>query len=177
MIRTMIRKLCLILYYGFATYLPDSYAPVVGKISNKIRVFLVKRIFKKCGKISTINRKAYFGNGTDVEIGDYSGIGANCILPNNIKMGKYIMMAPNVHIFSGNHRFSRLDIPMCQQGNDEKKEVVIEDDCWIGAHVLITPGRKILKGSIIAAGAVLTKDFPEYSIVGGNPAKLLRTRK
>lgn len=177
MIRAMIRKCCLILYYGFATYLPDSYAPVVGKISNKIRVFLVKRIFKKCGKISTINRNAYFGNGAEIEMGDYSGIGANCVLPNNIKMGKYIMMAPNVRVLGGNHRFDRTDIPMCEQGVEEAKQTIIKDDCWIGVHAIITSGRVVSKGSIIAAGAVLTKDFPEYSIVGGNPARLIKSRK
>ena len=68
------RNIYLLLYYGFARYLPSSYAPVVGKPSNAIRIFLVKRIFKSCGKISTIDRLAYFGNGKDLEIGDYSGI-------------------------------------------------------------------------------------------------------
>lgn len=173
----MKRKICLILYYGFATYLPDSYTPIVGKMSNWLRVFLVKRIFKKCGKIITVNRKAYFGNGSDVEVGDYSGIGANCVLPNNIKMGNHIMMAPNVHILGANHKFDRTDIPMGLQGNAEAKVTIIKDDCWVGAHAIITSGRVVSKGSIIAAGAVLTKDFPEYSVVGGNPAKLIKSRK
>lgn len=52
------RNIYLLLYYGFARYLPSSYAPVVGKPSNAIRIFLVKRIFKSCGKISTIDRLA-----------------------------------------------------------------------------------------------------------------------
>lgn len=51
------------------------------KISNAIRIGLVKHIFKKCGKITTINRLAYFGSGRDIEIGDYSGIGAKCVIP------------------------------------------------------------------------------------------------
>lgn len=53
---------------------------------------------------------------------------------------------------------------------------VIEDDCWIGARVIMTPGRIIRKGTIVATGAVVTKDFEAYSIIGGNPAKLIRTR-
>lgn len=57
------RIICLLFYYGFAQYLPDSYLPIVGKISNAIRIGLVKHIFKKCGKITTINRLAYFGSG------------------------------------------------------------------------------------------------------------------
>ncbi len=65
------RNIYLLLYYGFARYLPSSYAPVVGKPSNAIRIFLVKRIFKSRGKISTIDCLAYFGNRKDLEIGDF----------------------------------------------------------------------------------------------------------
>lgn len=47
---------------------------------------------------------------------------------------------------------------------------------WIGGHVIINAGRRIRKGTIVAAGSVVTKDFPEYSIIGGNPAKLIKSR-
>lgn len=66
---------------------------------------------------------------------------------------------------------------MCFQGRVECKTTIIEDDVWIGRDVKMTPGRHIEKGTIIGMGSVLTKDFPEYSIVGGNPAKLIRYRK
>lgn len=56
-------------------------------------------------------------------------------------------------------------------------KTTIEDDCWIEPHVIMTPGRHIKKGSIIAAGSVLTKDFEEYSIVGGNPARIKKGNK
>ena len=87
------------------------------------------------------------------------------------------MMGPNVYILAQNHRFDRLDIPMCQQGHTPKATTVIEDDVWIGRDVLMTPGRTIKTGSIIAGGCVLCKDFPEYSIVGGNPSRLIKSRK
>ena len=86
-------------------------------------------------------------------------------------------MGPNCCILPHNHKFDRLDIPMCKQGFSEKKQTVIEDDVWIGRNVIMTPGRKISRGSIIGVGCILTKDFPEYSIVGGNPGKLIRNRK
>ena len=73
--------LCLAIYYGIATHLPDSYSMFFGKISNKVRIFLCKRIFKKCGNIRTINRKVHFGFGINVEMGDESGIGANTHIP------------------------------------------------------------------------------------------------
>lgn len=58
----------------------------------------------------------------------------------------------------------------------EDPQTVIEDDCWIGTRVIMTPGRKIGKGSILAAGAIVTKDVEPYSIVGGNPARVIKKR-
>lgn len=173
----LIKIICLIAYYGFAYYLPNSYSlGIIGRFSNVIRVFLCKRIFKNAGNITTINRCAYFGSGKDVEIGDYSGIGANAEIPSNCKIGKYVMMAPNCRILNMNHVFSDTTKPMCFQGYTECHPTVIEDDVWIGRDVLILPGRHIRMGCILAAGCVLCKDFPEFSIIGGNPSRLIKSR-
>lgn len=166
----------LIVYYGFAQHLPDSYTPVVGGIFNRLRVFCVKRIIKCCGAITTINRHAYFGTGRDMVMGDFSGLGADCMVPNNIVIGKYVMMAPRCFIADNNHKSDRIDIPMCFQGKTENRVTIIEDDVWIGTGAILTPGHRIGKGAIIAAGAVVTKDVAEYSIVGGNPARIIRMR-
>lgn len=172
------KAICLALYYGIAQHLPGSYTPVFGKMSNAIRIFCCKHIFKYCGKVSTIDRHAYFGNGKDIEIGDYSGIGEDCVVPNDTLIGKYVMMAPQVHIVHNNHNFSDPDVPICFQGaNIAHPPTIIDDDCWIGVRVIMTPGRHIGQGSILAAGAVVTHDVAPYSIVGGNPAKLIRKRK
>lgn len=173
------RYLFLFFYYAFAYYLPSSYSKVGGRMFNKIRIFCVKRIFKKCGKISTIDTHAYFGNGFEIEIGDKSGLGAYNHVPNSIIIGKYVMLGPEVYIIgnSENHEFSRTDIPMCEQGFRHVPRTIIEDDCWIGARVIMTSGRHIAKGTIVATGAVLTKDFEEYSIIGGNPARLIKKRQ
>ncbi len=167
----------LFIYYGFAQHLPDSYTPIVGRLSNRLRVFCVKHIIKSCGTITTVNRHAYFGTGRNIVMGDYSGLGADCIVPNNIVIGKYVMMAPRCFIADNNHVSDRVDIPMCFQGKTKSKVTIIEDDVWIGTGAILTPGHRIGKGSIIAAGAVVTKDVAEYSVVGGNPAKLIRMRK
>lgn len=66
---------------------------------------------------------------------------------------------------------------MCQQGMTEKKITRIGNDVWIGRNVYMTPGRIIADGTIVAMASVLTKDFPPYSVVGGNPAKLIKSRK
>ena len=98
-------------------------------------------------------------------------------MPPNIIIGEDVMMAPQVFVLAHNHEFKDTERPMRLQGVIPTKPTVIEDDVWIGRQVLMTPGRTIRKGSIIAAGTVLTKDFPEHSIVGGNPGKLIRSRK
>lgn len=170
------RTIFLILYYWLATHLPGSYSPYGGRIFNRFRIFCVRRIFKKCGNISTVDRKAYFGSGAEIEIGDFSGIGSNCRLPNDIKVGRYVMMAPGVTVINANHNFSRTDVPMCFQGSEDKKPVTIEDDVWLGTNAIILPGVTIARGTIVGAGSVVTKNFPEYSIIGGNPARLIRSR-
>ena len=169
--------ICLLLYYGFAQHLPVSYTLMGGVLRCKsIRYFLCRNIFKYCGKNVNIERKANFGSGLDLEIGDNSGLGVNSVVPSNIKIGANVMMGPNCYILSHNHKFDRTDIPMCSQGSVKGARTIIEDDVWIGRDVTMTPGRHILKGSIIGACCLLCKDFPGYSIIGGNPSKLIRSR-
>ncbi len=173
----IMRKLALILYYLLFIHLPHSSVPFFGQLFERIREKIVKLIFYKCGSNINIGKGARFGNGKYLEIGNNSGIGMYSKVPNNIIIGEDVMMGPNVTIYGSNHEFSRTDIPMRKQGYRKYPPVVIEDDVWIGGNVIIMPGLTVKKGTIIGAGSVLTKNFPEYSIVAGNPAKLIRSRK
>lgn len=174
--KNLLRYFFLALYYGFAYWLPNSYLPVIGRICNWVRVSCVHHIFAKCGHIRTINRKVNFHRGKFVEIGDESGIGADVDIPEDTIIGNHVMISRNVFVLNRNHRYDKLEIPINDQGFYEAKQTIIEDDVWIGLRSILTPGRTVKKGSIVAMGSVLTKDFPEYSIVGGNPAKLLKNR-
>ncbi len=165
----------LILYYGFARYLPVSYKFYGGRTAKKIRFFCCKHIFAKCGRDVNVEKGAEFGGGSQIEIGDRSGLGINSWV-DNVSIGDDVMMGPYVMIMSQNHVFDDLTKPMDLQGHAPSKKVIIEDDVWIGARVIILPGRKIGKGAIIGAGAVVTRDVPKYAIVGGNPAKILKYR-
>ena len=164
----------LVLYYGIARYLPCSNT--YGNIGGYVRRYLCKHIFKKCGKNVNIERKAWFASGIDVEIGDNSGIGINAHIPNGTIIGKDVMMGPNCFILEINHNYNQTDIPMNQQGIGNKKITIIGDDVWIGRDVFMTPGRRVSSHSIVAARTVLVRDFPEWSIVGGNPSQLIKSR-
>lgn len=161
----------LCIYYGFARYVANIF------MGGKLRYWCCKHIFKSCGRNVNIERGAYFGTGVDIRIGNNSGLGINCWVPNNLTIGSDVIMGPNVTILDRNHEFKRTDVSIGSQGSTERKPTIIENDVWIGCQVLMMPGRTIKQGSIIAGGCVLCKDFPEYSIVGGNPSRLIRSRK
>lgn len=79
-------------------------------------------------------------------------------------------------VLTHTHNIERTDIPMGQQGM-RVSEVVIGNDVWIGMQVIIMPGVKVGNGVVIGAGAVVTKDVPDYAIVGGVPAMIIKFRK
>lgn len=170
------RKFSLGLYYILLNKLPHSSVPIIGLPCERFKEFFIRKIFKSCGSNVNIGKGARFGNGKNIQIGNNSGIGMYCKVPNNIIIGEDVMMGLNVTIFGSNHVYDRVDVPMRKQGMKSYPAVVIEDDVWIGSNVIIMPGLKIAKGTIIGAGAVLTKNFPAYSIVGGNPAKFIKSR-
>lgn len=174
--RTKLTKgLCRFLYYHFAIYLPVSTK--MWGVGKRVRYNLCKKIFMKCGANVNIEKGAVFGSGEYLQIGDNSGIGINAVIPDGSIIGANVMMGPNCFVHSRNHSFDRTDIPMIQQGFTERKPIIIDDDVWIGRDVTIMIGRHISRGSIIAANCVLTKDYPEYSVIGGNPSRLIKMRK
>lgn len=115
--------------------------------------------------------------GKGITIGNNTGINANAYLAGQggIRIGNHVIIGPGCKIFSENHVFSDLNIIIKNQGVS-RKEVVIGDDCWIGAGVTILSGVNIESGCIIAAGAVITKSFPSNCIIGGIPAKIIKMR-
>jgi len=174
--KTIIRIISYILYYGFAQWLPRSYM-LFGPLARIIRGWICRPMFDKCGKNVNIESRAFFHSGRQISIGDNSGIGVRAFLSGKISIGKNVMMGEDVIIITRNHNFADITIPMNQQGFKNEEPVEIGDDVWISTRVIILPGVKIGKGVIIGAGAVVTKDVPEYAIVGGNPAKVIKSRK
>ncbi len=164
------------LYYGFAQWLPSSYIRGCA-VFGTIRHVICRQLFSHCGKEARIEPRAFFNSGRNVSIGDYSSIGEKTKIRGSVKIGDHVMMGEEVLIISWNHAFSRTDIPMVQQGFQEEKTVTIGDDVWIGSRVILLAGVKVGRGAIIGAGAVVAKDVPDWAIVVGNPAKVIKMRK
>lgn len=162
------------MYEIFYKHLPASFS-VGGKIAKKLRGHAVKGFIVSCGKNVNIERGANISS--KLSIGDNSGIGINCEVIGSTVIGNDVMMGPECVIFTRNHQIERTDVSMRLQGFTEEKPVIIEDDVWIGQRVMIMPGIRVGKGSVIGAGAVVTKDVPRYAVVGGVPAKVIRYRK
>lgn len=169
----LLKKICLVLYFIVLKHLPPTYYPG-GKLVKQLRFLCCKRLFRSCGRNVTIESNAIIPF-HKVDIGDNSGIGLNARI-GSVRIGSNVMMGPDVMILSRNHNYDRIDIPSKFQGNAEEEPVIVEDDVWIGARVIILPGVHVGKGVIIGAGAVVTKNMPNYSIAAGNPARVVRMR-
>ena len=109
--------------------------------------------------------------GNNSNIGPYNYIGCS----GKITIGDNVMLAPRVSIYAENHVFDNPNITIKAQGVT-KSAVVIEDDCWIAANVVILAGVTIGKGSVIAAGSVVNEDVPAFSVVAGVPARVIKSR-
>lgn len=172
----MKKAMALIAYYALAKHLPTNETKLVGKACRAFRQLLCKEIFKASGHTFNINKDAYFGTGINLSIGNNSSIGRNCQLANDVTIGNDVMMAPEVVIFSISHETTDTATPMRLQGNKAPNPVTIGNDVWIGQRAMIMPGISIGNGVIIAAGAVVTKNVPDLTVVGGNPAKVIKYR-
>lgn len=116
--------------------------------------------------------------GVGIRVGDRSAVGSGSFVggQGGISIGRDVIIGPGVRIFSENHNYEFLDRPIRSQG-ETRLGVTIADDCWIGASAVIVDGVSIGTGCVIAAGAVVTKDIPPFSVAAGVPARVLRSRR
>jgi acetyltransferase-like isoleucine patch superfamily enzyme len=115
--------------------------------------------------------------GESLIIGNNVGINHYCFIGvrGSIEIGDNVIFGPRVNVFSENHNFADRSIPIKHQGTTKGK-TVIGSDVWIGANASIMSGVSIGNGAIIAAGAVVTQNVAPFCIVGGVPAKVIKTR-
>jgi maltose O-acetyltransferase len=124
-----------------------------------------------------IRDSVFFAGHGRLVVGSNTVINERCIITamERVEIGENVMLAPGVYILDVDHRFDRRDIPIPKQGY-EVDPVIIGDDVWIGAGVVVTRGIKIGEGAIIGANSVVTKDIPSYAIAAGVPARVIGER-
>ncbi|MBD2743572.1 acyltransferase [Coleofasciculus sp. FACHB-1120] len=163
------------------SYDQDSQISIEDRVSIGQNVYLYAG-----GKNSTIflRNKVRLDRGVDIKVlddgcidlGENTYVGPySCLSGQKIKIGKDCLIASHVSIYASNHNFEETTRPIISQGYN-CKGITIEDDCWLGSKVTVVDGVTIGTGSVIGAGAVVTKDIPPYSVAVGVPAKVVSRR-
>jgi acetyltransferase-like isoleucine patch superfamily enzyme len=175
---------------GSSVYIQDGVEFISTdsiEIGNGVYIFKGVRLDGKGHENNRINlengvvieRNVMIGalNNTCIDIDQDTFIGPSvCIAgPGDIKIGKHCLIAAHTGIYANNHNFADPTEPIKYQGIT-CKGIVIEDDCWLGHGVKVLDGVTIGKGSVIGAGAVVTKDIPPFSVAVGVPARVIKSR-
>lgn len=161
------------------------------KIRNRFdgrwyRKHIILKSFGKCGKNVVIGKQYDFAGNENFYFDDFVSIGNGATFYSTaakIIIHSHVVFGPRVTIITGDHYYGLIGKYIIDVKAEEKpkelkldKDVVFEGDNWIGANATILKGVTVHKGAIIAAGSVVTKDVPEYSIVAGVPAKVIKQR-
>jgi len=113
----------------------------------------------------------------DITLGDRVQFGADCFVQCDLAVGNDVLIASHVaFVGRDDHRFDVIGSTIWNSPRGDSHRTIVHDDVWIGHGAIIVAGVEIGEGSIVAAGSVVVKDVPPYSIVGGNPARVIRER-
>lgn len=167
-------RIKLAIYYLIIGNLPHSR--YLG-ISNTMRVWYIAKILKLMpyDKKSKVETNVYLSNTNGISIGFNCRINENVFIQQAV-IGNNVLIAPNVAILSVSHNHGSLEIPIVDQGDTEPNPPIIKDGVWLGRNVVVMPGIMIGEGAIVGAGAVVTKNVEPNTVVGGVPAKFIKTR-
>jgi len=128
----------------------------------------------KVGNDTVIEDFTTINNGVgDVIIGDRTRIGIGSTVIGPVIVGNDVRLAQNVVLSGLNHNYEEIDKPISKQGVTTAP-IHIGDESWIGANAVVVAGTRIGKHCIVAGGSVVTKDTPDYTVVAGNPARIIK---
>ena len=158
----------------------------LGKLWVKLKTLLFVRGNVRLGRRFHIGLLSYVSGPRSLTIGDDVYIGKFCSVQVNGSIGDHVLIANNVGIVCRrDHDMRQIGMPIrradwigncARLAEDPKNSVTIEQDVWIGFGAIILSGVTISRGAIVSAGAVVINDVPAYSIVGGDPAKVIGRR-
>lgn len=148
---------------------------------KRVRMYVLSPLFKRCGPGFRFDPDGEYSY-ANVYVGDNVNLGLKPILMaqlSEIHIGNNVMFGPEVVVIGGGHNtrvVGRFMVDVHEKTGNEDLGVIIEDDVWVGARAIILRGVCVGRGSVVGAGAVVTKSVPPYAIVGGNPARILSYR-
>lgn len=153
----------------------------LNKALNKIRNFIlfgIKYRWIKHGKrINCQYSTKFWSPRKSIIIGNFVGIGHNCLFLCDTEIGNKVMIASQVAFLnSDDHNYNVIGKSMWDSGRGDKYKITVDDDVWIGHGVIIMAPARIGRGSIVAAGSVVKNNVAPYSIVAGVPAKVVKYR-
>jgi len=154
--------------------LDEINASTAEMVPGDPRHEIFKRLFGSVGVGFLAQTPFYCDYGINMHLGERVYFNFNCIILDSapVTIGSRVMFAPNVQIYTATHP---LDAEARNSGLEFAKPITIGDDVWVGGSVVICPGVTIGDRCVIAAGAVVTKDVPPDTLVGGNPAKMIKS--
>jgi maltose O-acetyltransferase len=146
-------------------------------LSSELRAIYWRAQFKFLGENTRISHRVKIQNPENISLGRDTHITNNVILngTGEIEIGNDVLVGYETIIMTSGRKFLSLDLPIRKQGSELRK-VVIGNDVWLGARVIVLPGVVIGDGVVVGSGAVVTKDIPPYCVVAGVPAKLIKKR-
>lgn len=151
------------------------------RIYSRVVMILIRPAFQHYGRNFIFDPRDSFTY-SNIEVGDDVSIGRGAsfmAVESKIVIGNKVMFGPNVTIIGGNHNTSvvgRFMYDVQEKRPEDDQDIIFEDDIWVGACAIILKGVRVGRGSIIAAGALVTKDVKPYTVVAGVPAKKISTR-
>jgi len=150
--------------------------PGFRKFARSVKMIFIRNWYG----LDKVHRTFYLGGSGDIArdfcAGPFSYVGRDCCICPKVTIGAYTLLAHEVSIQGGDHRFDLAGTPICFSGRPEMPETVIGEDVWIGHRAIIIAGVKIGRGAVIGAGAVVATDVPAYAIYAGVPAKPVGVR-
>jgi acetyltransferase-like isoleucine patch superfamily enzyme len=152
--------------------------PIPGFLGFTLRWLFYRLLFQRLGGYSFIYKGVYFEHCYGIDAGNNLHVSAGAVLygRGGLTIGDDVMIGHYATIYSSQHQWEGdPSLPMIRQGH-KPAPVWIGNDVWIGAHAVVLPGVRIATGTVVAAGAVVTHDTEEYSIVAGTPARRIGTR-
>jgi len=170
---TLLRITCYLLYRLIAKRLPDDLGPA-GRASRWLRRVLIRPLLKESEGLFNVYQGVDFGNGSCVVMRDHANLGPGCMISGSgtVTVGRHVMMGAECMVITQNHKY----LPSGYDGVTIK-DVLIDDNAWLGHRVILLPGVRVGQHAFVGAGAVVRRDVSDCCIAVGVPARVIRDHR